>query len=96
MKAMKSFVTEQISLIKNSVNDKFGNNTQLQEKSNKKNSTEEIFHLREENTEKNCIIQTLMENQNNLLKRFKSVDGNCSEIFSSQHAQSDKFITPRH
>ena len=60
MKAMKSFVIEQILLVKNSVNDKFDNNTQLQEKSNEKYLTEEIRQLREENKTKNCIIQTLM------------------------------------
>ena len=37
-----------------------------------------------------------MENQNNLLKRIKSIDGNHSKMFSTQHAQSDNFITPRH
>ena len=37
-----------------------------------------------------------MENQNNLLKRVKCIDGNRSEIFSRQHAQSNNFITPRH
>ena len=95
-KVMKSFVTEQILLVKNSVNDKFGNNTQLQEKSNKKYLTKEIRHLREENKTKKFIIQTLMGNQNNLLKRIKSIDGNDSEMFSTQHAQSDNFITPRH
>ena len=73
---MKSFVIEQILLVKNSVNDKFGNNRQLQERSNEKYLTEEIRHLREENKTKNCIIQTLMENQNNLLKRIKSIDRN--------------------
>ena len=57
---MKSFVIEQILLVKNSVNDKFGNNTQLEEKSNEKYLTEEIRQLREENKTKNCIIQTLM------------------------------------
>ena len=36
MKAMKRFVIEQILLVKNSVNNKLGNNTQLQKKSNKK------------------------------------------------------------
>ena len=96
MKAMKSFVTEQILLIKNSVNDKLGNNAQLEEKSNEKYLIEEIRCLREENKTKNCIIQTLMENQNNLLKRIKSIDGNHSEMFSTQHAQSDNFITSRH
>ena len=65
MKEMKSFVREQILLIENSVNDKLGNNAQLQEKSNEKYLIEEIRHLREENKTKNCIIQTLMENQNN-------------------------------
>ena len=74
MKAMKSFAIEQILLVKNSVNDKFNNNTQLQEKSNKKYLTEEIRHLTEENKTKNCIIQALIENQNNLLKRIKSTD----------------------
>ena len=34
MKAMRSFVVEQVLLGKNSVNDKFGNNTQFKEKSN--------------------------------------------------------------
>ena len=53
MKAMKSFVIEQILLIKNSVNDDLGNNTQLQEKSNEKHLTEEIRHLREESKIKN-------------------------------------------
>ena len=57
---MKSFVIEQILLVKNSVNDKFGNNTQLEEKSNEKYLTEDIRQLREENKTKNCIIQTLM------------------------------------
>ena len=47
MKEMKSFVREQILLIKDSVNDKFGNNAQLQEKSNEKYLIEEIRHLRE-------------------------------------------------
>ena len=37
-----------------------------------------------------------MENQNDLLRRIKSIDGNHSEMFSTQHAQSDNFITPRH
>ena len=37
-----------------------------------------------------------MENQNNLLKRIKSIDENQSEIFSTQHAQNYNFITPRH
>ena len=54
MKAMKSFVIEQILLVENSVNDKFSNNTHLQEKSNEKYLTEEIRHLREENKTKNC------------------------------------------
>ena len=96
MKEMKSFVREQVLLIENSVNDKLGNNAQLQEKSNEKYLIEEIRHLREENKTKNCIIQTLMENQNNLLNRIKSIDGNHSEMFSTQHAQSNNFITPRH
>ena len=100
MKAMKSFVIEQILLIKNSVNDDLGNNTQLQEKSNKKCQTEEIRHLREESKIKNCIIRnciiTLMESQNNLLKRIKSIDENHLEMFSMHHAQSDNFMTPRH
>ena len=68
----------------------------MQEKPNEKYLTEEIRHLREENKTKNCIIQTLMENQNNLLKRIKSIDENHSEMCSTQHAQSDNFITPRH
>ena len=34
MKAMKYFVIEQVLLLKNSVNNKFDNNTQLQEMSN--------------------------------------------------------------
>ena len=42
MKDMKSFVTKQILLIKNSVNDKLGNNALLQEKSNEKYLIEEI------------------------------------------------------
>ena len=65
MKEIKSFVREQILLIENSVNEKLGNNAQLQKKSNEKYIIEEIRHLREENKTKNCIIQTLMENQNN-------------------------------
>ena len=93
---MKSFVTEHILLVKNSVNDKFSNNIQLQKKSNEKHLTGEIRHLIEKNKIKNCIIQTLMENQNSLLKRIESIDGNYSESFSTQHAQSDNFITPRH
>ena len=36
-----------------------------------------------------------MENQSNLLKRIKSIEGNHSEMFSMQQAQSDNFITPR-
>ena len=52
MKTIKSFVLEQILLVKNSVNNKFGNNTQLQEKSNQKYLTEEILHLREKNKTK--------------------------------------------
>ena len=96
MKKMKSFVIEQILHIINSENDKLGNNAQLQEKSNEKHLTEEIGHSREDNKTKNCIIQTLMGNQNNLLKRIKSIDGNHSEILSTQHAQSDNSITPRH
>ena len=96
MTAMKSFVIKKkFLLVKNSVNDKFGNNTQLQEKSNEKYLTKENRHLREENKTKNCITQTLMENQINLLKRIKSIDGNHIEMFSTQHAQSDNFITPK-
>ena len=68
----------------------------MQEKSNKKRLNEEIRHLREESKTKNCIIQKLMENQNNLLKRIKSVEENQLEMFSTQHAQSDNFITPKH
>ena len=52
MKAIKSFVLEQILLVKNSVNNKFGNNTQLQEKSNEKYLTEEIRYLREKDKTK--------------------------------------------
>ena len=78
------------------MNDKLSNNAQLEEKSNEKYLIEEIRHLREENKTKNCIIYTLMENQNNLLNRFKFIDGNLSEMFSTQHAQSNNFITPRH
>ena len=37
-----------------------------------------------------------MENQNNILKRVKSIDGNYLEMFPTQHAQSDNFINPRH
>ena len=83
MQAMKSFVIEQILLVKNSVNEKLGNNTQLQEKLNGKHLTEEIRHLREESIKKVCILQTLMENQNNLLKRIKCIDENQSEMFST-------------
>ena len=52
MKEVKSFVKEQILLIKNSVNDKLGNNGQLLEKSNRKYLIKEIRHLREENKTK--------------------------------------------
>ena len=37
-----------------------------------------------------------MQNQNNLLKRIKAIDGNHSKTFSAQHTQSDNFIIPRH
>ena len=47
---MKSFVIEQILLVKSSVNDKFGNNTQLQEKSNEKYLTKETRHLTKQNS----------------------------------------------
>ena len=92
---MKSFVIEQILLVKNTVNDKLGNNAQLQEKPIEKYLTEEIRHSREENKTKNCIIQTLMKNQNNLLKHINSIDRSHSEMCSMQYAQSDNFITPR-
>ena len=81
MKVMKSFVIEQILPVKNSVNNKFDNNTQLQEKSNEKYLTKEIRHLREENKTKTFIIQTLMGNQNTLLKRIKSIDRNTQKCF---------------
>ena len=77
------------------MNNKLGNNTQFQEKSNEKYLTEEICLLREKNKTKSCIIQTLKENQINLLKRIKSIDGNHSEMFSTQHAESDNFIITR-
>ena len=93
MRAMKSFVGEQILLFKNS--DKLSNNAQLQEKSNEKYLTKEIFHLREEKKTKNCIIQMLMENQNNLLNHIKPTDENHSKMFSMQHAQSKNFIASR-
>ena len=32
----------------------------------------------------------------NVLKYIKSIDGNHSEMFSTQHARSNNFITPRH
>ena len=35
-----------------------------------------------------------MENENSLLKYIKSIDGSYSEMFSTQHAQNDNFITP--
>ena len=95
MKVMKSFIIEQMLLVKNSVDDKYVNNTQLHEKPNEKYLTKEIYHLREENKTKNCIIQTLMENQNNLLKR-KFIDGNHSVMFFMLYVQSENFITPRH
>ena len=44
MKAMKSFVVEQILLVKNSVNEKLGNNTQLQEKLNGNSSSKRRDH----------------------------------------------------
>ena len=78
------------------MNDKFDNKAQLQEKLNEKHLIEEICHLREENKTKSCVIQTPMENQNNLLKRVKSIDGNHLEMLSTQHAQNDNFIIPRH
>ena len=78
------------------MNEKLGNNLQLQEMSNEKYLIEEIHHLSEENKTKNCIIQTLMENQNNLLNHIKSIDGNHLEMFSTQHAQSNNLINPRH
>ena len=93
---MKSFVIEQILVVKNLVNEKLGNNTQLQGKSNEKHLTDEICHLRKKSKTKNCIIQTLMKNQNNLLTRIKPIAENHAEMFSTQHAQSDNFITPRH
>ena len=87
-KAMKPFVIEQILLVKNSMND---NNTQLQKKvkgkvSNRGNSSSNR-HLRKKNNTKNCRVQTLMENQNNLLKQFKPNDRNHSEMFPTQHTQ---------
>ena len=78
------------------MNDKFDNNTELQEESNENYLTEETQHLREENKIKKCIIQTLMENQNSLLKGNKSIGGNHSEMFSMHHAQRENFITPRY
>ena len=78
------------------MNDKFDNNTQLHEKLNEKYLTEKIRHLREENKTKNCVIQTLMENETNLLKHVKFIDGNHSEMLSAQHTQNDNFIIPRH
>ena len=56
MKEIKFFVMEQILLVKNSVNDKYGNNTKLQEKSSENYVTEKIRYLREENKAKNCVI----------------------------------------
>ena len=56
------------------MNNKVGNNIQLQERSNEKYLTEKRRHLTEENARKNCITQTLMGNQNNLLKSIKSID----------------------
>ena len=56
MKEMKSFVIDQILLVKNSVNDKLDNKAQLQEKSKEKYLTEEIRHLRKENKTRNFII----------------------------------------
>ena len=61
-----------------------------------KNILPRKFVLREDNKTKNCIIQTLLENQNNLLKYIKSIDGRQSKMFPRQHAQSNNFITPRH
>ena len=78
------------------MNDKYDNNTELQEESNENYLTEETQHLREENKIKKCIIQTLMENQNSLLKGNKSIGGNHSEMFSMHHAQRENFITPRY
>ena len=37
-----------------------------------------------------------MGNQNHLLKRIKYLDGNHSEIFSTQNAQNDNFIASKH
>ena len=49
---MKSFVVKQILLVKNSVNDKLNNNTQLQENSNQKYLTEEIRLKRRQQNKK--------------------------------------------
>ena len=38
----------------------------------------------------------LKENQSNLVKGVKSFDENQLEIFSTQDAQSDNVVTPRH
>ena len=53
MNAINFFVIEQTLFVKNSVNDKFDNNTQLEEKSNKKYLTGRTHHLIEENKTKN-------------------------------------------
>ena len=53
MNAINFFVIEQTLFVKNSVNDKFDNNTQLEEKSNKKYLTGRTHLLIEENKTKN-------------------------------------------
>ena len=69
----------------------------MHEKSKEKYLTEQIRrHLRQESKTKKFIVQTLIDFQNNLLKRIKSSDGSHSEILSMQYAQSDNFIIPRH
>ena len=37
-----------------------------------------------------------MENQHNLLKHINSIDGSHPVMFSTQHAPSGNFITPKH
>ena len=84
---MRSFIIEQLLVIKTIAEEKSRDSSVCD--SNK--FSDKIKYLREENNTKNCIIQTLLENQANIQNTSDSrtLDINRNELNSSNH-----FILP--
>ena len=79
--ALRSFITEQLLLIKTIVKEKSTDSSVC----DPNKFSDEIKHLREENNSKTCIIQTLLENRKYIQNTpdLRTLDINRSELKST-------------